>query len=127
MVYQCRNLQCAKCNTIIGTEDPSVSGWRLLKANVSLNTIGSPQDSGVIQWQSYPTELIVAAQLLELIQRESARRFVVHSRRRNGLLVIMPLHFAIHLTDSIASYGYLILTFVILLPVVDKTSMLSKL
>jgi hypothetical protein len=64
-------------------EDPSASGWRLLKANVSLNTSKDSEEP----WTTYPTEMIVAAQLLELIERESARRFVVHCGQKSGLLV----------------------------------------
>jgi hypothetical protein len=81
-----RILECAKCNTIIGMEDPSARGWRLLKANVSLNNVPS-SDSDKEKWESYPTQMIVAAQLLELIERESARRFVVHCGQKSGLLV----------------------------------------
>lgn len=68
-------------------EDPSARGWRLLKANVSLNANVPSSGSDEEQWQSHPTEVIVAAQLLELIERESARRFVVHCGQKSGLLV----------------------------------------
>lgn len=68
-------------------EDPSARGWRLLKANVSLNTNVPSSGSDEDQWQSYPAQMIVAAQLLELIERESARRFVVHCGQKSGLLV----------------------------------------
>lgn len=67
-------------------EDPSSNGWRLLKANVSLNTNQTICDIED-QWQSHPAETIIAAQLLELIERESARRFVVHCGQKSGLLV----------------------------------------
>ncbi|KAJ5124418.1 uncharacterized protein N7515_008243 [Penicillium bovifimosum] len=81
-----RTLDCAKCNTIIGMEDPIANGWRLLKANVSLNT-ASRSDVDTPGWEVHPTEAIVAAQLLELIERESARRFVVHCGQKSGLLL----------------------------------------
>lgn len=68
-------------------EDPSTNGWRLLKANVSLNTNRDGHDTDEDEWQSYSTEVIVAAQLLELTERESARRFVVHCGLETGLLV----------------------------------------
>lgn len=68
-------------------EDPFTNGWRLLKANVSLNTNRDGHDTNEDQWQSYSTEVIVAAQLLELVERESARRFVVHCGLKTGLLV----------------------------------------
>ncbi|KAJ5219906.1 hypothetical protein N7468_009110 [Penicillium chermesinum] len=74
-----RSLACTSCNAVLGTEDPSVNGWRLLKAHVSISTNQSIQ--------SYSAEVIIAAQLLELIERESARRFVVHSGQKSGLLL----------------------------------------
>lgn len=82
-----RTLECANCNTIIGMEDPSARGWRLLKASVSLNTNMRATEPDEEQWRSHPAQVIVAAQLLELIERESARRFVVHCRQKSGLLV----------------------------------------
>jgi hypothetical protein len=81
-------------------EDPTANGWRLLKANVTLNT-HDPDDSEE-QWESHPAELIVAAQLLELIERESARRFVVHCGQKSGLLVhLFPHHCVDNLTNSV--------------------------
>ncbi|KAJ5594437.1 uncharacterized protein N7459_000645 [Penicillium hispanicum] len=80
-----RTLHCEKCSATIGVEDPSVGGWRVLKANVSLNTMHREADDD--QWQSHSAEVIVAAQLLEMIERESARRFVVHCGQKSGLLL----------------------------------------
>lgn len=74
-----------QCHAIIGMEDSSANGWRLLKANVSLNTNSALGAENV--WKSHSEEIIVAAQLLELIERESARRFVVHCGQKQGLLV----------------------------------------
>lgn len=68
-------------------EDSSTNGWRLLKANVSLNTNTNSEGTDETSWESHPTEVIIAAQLLELIERESARRFVVHCGLKHGLLV----------------------------------------
>ncbi|KAJ5233721.1 uncharacterized protein N7469_005487 [Penicillium citrinum] len=84
-VSELRTLECINCNNIIGMEDASASGWRLLKANVSLNTNSTSHTEN--EWQSHPEETIVAAQLLELIERESARRFVVHCGQKTGLLL----------------------------------------
>lgn len=81
-----RTLDCTNCNSIIGMEDPTAKGWRLLKANVSLNT-NSSSDADITKWEVHPTETIVAAQLHELIERESARRFVVHCGQKSGLVV----------------------------------------
>ena len=74
-------------------EDPIAKGWRLLKANVSLNTSSLSQEADVEKWEVHATETVVAAQLLELIERESARRFVVHCGQKNGLVVSdIPFH-----------------------------------
>lgn len=82
-----KTLECANCNAIIGMGDPTARGWRLLKANVSLNTNIRASEPDEEQWQSHPAQVIVAAQLLELIERESARRFVVHCGQKSGLMV----------------------------------------
>ncbi|KAJ5472664.1 hypothetical protein N7530_006665 [Penicillium desertorum] len=88
-----RTLDCANCNAIIGMEDPVAKGWRLLKASVSLNTNAPSCEADVARWEVHPTETIVAAQLLELIERESARRFVVHCGQKSGLVVGgIPFH-----------------------------------
>lgn len=74
-------------------EDPIAKGWRLLKANVSLNTSSLSHEADLEKWEVHPTETIVAAQLLELIERESARRFVVHCGQKSGLVVSdMPFY-----------------------------------
>jgi hypothetical protein len=88
-----RTLDCTNCNAIIGMEDPVAKGWRLLKASVSLNTNAPRCETDVAKWEVHPTETIVAAQLLELIERESARRFVVHCGQKSGLVVGgIPFH-----------------------------------
>lgn len=71
-------------------EDPIANGWRLLKAALSAYTPSKPEKDtteGKEDWQSHPTETVVAAQLLELVERESARRFVIHTGGKYGLLV----------------------------------------
>ncbi|CAG7971660.1 unnamed protein product [Penicillium olsonii] len=83
--FAARTLHCTKCRSIIGMEDPIAKGWRLLKANVSLN-IKQDLDTEA-GWETHSAEVIVAAQLLELIERESARRFVVHCGQKSGLLL----------------------------------------
>ncbi|OJJ34029.1 hypothetical protein ASPWEDRAFT_113398 [Aspergillus wentii DTO 134E9] len=82
------NITCQQCDTLVGLEDPMADGWRLLKANLSANT--QPAEGIETEeptWTSHPTETVVAAQLLELIERESARRFAVHCGQKNGLLL----------------------------------------
>ncbi|KAL5042662.1 hypothetical protein BDW71DRAFT_189735 [Aspergillus fruticulosus] len=75
-------LLCENCGTLIGAEDAIAKGWRLFKA--SLATKGRLEEGNS---EAHPTELVVAAQLLELIERESARRFVIHCRKKDGLLI----------------------------------------
>ncbi|KAJ5613524.1 hypothetical protein N7528_007178, partial [Penicillium herquei] len=80
-------LHCATCNSPVGMQDSSVNGWRLMKANVSLNTHSLTDDLDGNQWQSHSSETLAAAQLLESIQRENARRFIVHEGLKSGLLL----------------------------------------
>ncbi|PYH93784.1 hypothetical protein BO71DRAFT_326879 [Aspergillus ellipticus CBS 707.79] len=79
-------IQCVNCDSLVGVEDTVAHGWRLFKTNLSASMEGHDpsQDSS---WVSYPVETVVAAQLLEFIERESTRRFVVHSGRKYGLLI----------------------------------------
>ena len=70
---------------MLGVEDGEVAtgGWRIYKANVSIfrgrkNTRAEDDDVDEGPWEAYPVETIVAAQLLELIEREGMRRFIVH-------------------------------------------------
>lgn len=81
-------LRCDNCDFLIGMEDSISQGWRLFKTSLSASTPAEKQDNhGELAWQSHSIETIVAAQLLELIERESTRRFVIHSGQKNGLLV----------------------------------------
>ncbi|KAL2865739.1 HECT-type E3 ubiquitin transferase [Aspergillus lucknowensis] len=80
-------LVCEACNTLIGVDDTIAKGWRLFKTSL---VAVFPAKGGVATeayWESHPTELVIAAQLLELIERESARRFIIHCGRNDGLLV----------------------------------------
>ncbi|KAJ6032335.1 hypothetical protein N7540_003067 [Penicillium herquei] len=80
-------LHCTACNSFVGMQDSSVNGWRLMKANLSLNTHSQEGGLDGNRWQSHSSEVLAAAQLLELIQRENARRFIVHEGLKNGLLL----------------------------------------
>ncbi|KAL2854902.1 ubiquitin-conjugating enzyme E2-binding protein [Aspergillus pseudoustus] len=79
-------LLCEGCDRLIGVEDKIAKGWRLFKTSVSA---GFPTEGDIarVKWDSHPTDLVVAAQLLELIERESARRFVIHCGKKDGLLI----------------------------------------
>ncbi|GAB1208923.1 hypothetical protein APSETT445_007688 [Aspergillus pseudonomiae] len=79
-------LLCENCNSQVGVEDTVAKGWRLFKTSLSV----SKQSEGECEdpeWESHPLEAVVAAQLLELIERESARRFVLHCGQGSGLLI----------------------------------------
>ncbi|KLJ09704.1 hypothetical protein EMPG_14877 [Blastomyces silverae] len=79
------NLSCSRCSAIVGEEYPSLSGLRLYKANVSLlrkpkDGINSEKDA----WETYPVDMTVGTQLLELVERIGARRFAVHCTEYAG-------------------------------------------
>ncbi|KGY15239.1 hypothetical protein PABG_11817 [Paracoccidioides brasiliensis Pb03] len=92
------SLSCSWCGAIVGEEDTSFPGLRLYKTNVSV--LQKPKDeisSDDDLWESYPVDMIVGTQLLELVERIGARRFAVHSTdyklpdsqgSRSGLLVL---------------------------------------
>ncbi|PLB52637.1 hypothetical protein P170DRAFT_350937 [Aspergillus steynii IBT 23096] len=83
-----RELRCENCDFLVGMEDTIFQGWRLFKTSLSASTPPGKQDGdGNTAWHSHSVETVVAAQLLELIERESTRRFVIHSGQRNGLLL----------------------------------------
>lgn len=65
-------------------EDPTADGLRLYKSNVSVR---NSQLLDAATFESYPTEMITSAQLLELINREGVRRFVIHAGHQDGILV----------------------------------------
>ncbi|KAL4755480.1 hypothetical protein BDW72DRAFT_163878 [Aspergillus terricola var. indicus] len=77
-----QELLCENCGTLIGVEDMVARGWRLFKA--SLAAEGRLEEGSL---EAHPTELVVAAQLLELIERQSARRFIVHCGKKDGILI----------------------------------------
>ncbi|KAL2838846.1 ubiquitin-conjugating enzyme E2-binding protein [Aspergillus pseudodeflectus] len=84
--YSGEELLCEGCGTLIGVEDAIAQGWRLFKTSLSA---GFPVAEGPseVKWESHSPDLVVAAQLLELIERESARRFIIHCGKKNGLLL----------------------------------------
>jgi hypothetical protein len=64
-------------------EDPAADGLRLYKSNISVRHSQALDTT----YESYPTEMITSAQLLELINREGVRRFVIHAGHQDGILV----------------------------------------
>lgn len=83
---------CDGCDALVGVQDTIAKGWRLFKTSLDAE-LPSTEESERGHWDSHPTELVVAAQLLELIDRESARRFIIHCGKKDGLLVSRPIHF----------------------------------
>ncbi|KAL2002759.1 hypothetical protein VTN02DRAFT_6038 [Thermoascus thermophilus] len=87
------SLECEGCSALVGTEDITARGWRLFKAtlsvrrfpNASTHAEGEADDEST--WETQPTEAIVGAQLLEMIEREGVRRFVLHCGEKDGLLL----------------------------------------
>jgi hypothetical protein len=82
---------------MVGVEQSYLRGLKIYKANVALQR-GSRRGDGIDDerdaWETYPTAMIVVAQLLELVERTGARRFAVHhnedgqeNSNRDGMLV----------------------------------------
>jgi hypothetical protein len=82
-------LLCEGCGTLIGVEDAIAQGWRLFKTGLSAAFPVAPPSE--VKWECHPPDLVIAAQLLELIERESARRFIIHCGKKDGLLVCSPM------------------------------------
>ncbi|PWY92688.1 hypothetical protein BO70DRAFT_392075 [Aspergillus heteromorphus CBS 117.55] len=76
---------CVNCDSSVGVEDTVAHGWRLFKTSFAANVEGEAVPESA--WESHSTETVVAAQLLEFIERESARRFVVHCGCKDGILI----------------------------------------
>ncbi|OJZ86858.1 hypothetical protein ASPFODRAFT_134887 [Aspergillus luchuensis CBS 106.47] len=100
-------LTCKSCTTQLGLPDPIANGYRLFKTSLSANTPSSsssqhnpPEES----WESHPPETILTAQLLELIERESYRRFVIHCGAKEGLL-IWPFNPSLRYSTTSASHS----------------------
>lgn len=84
------SLECEECGTLVGTEDLTARGWRLFKANLSVRHGNAPlpeEGNEESAWETQETETIVGAQLLEMIEREGVRRFVLHCGEKDGLLL----------------------------------------
>ncbi|KAK2812034.1 hypothetical protein FQN50_001743 [Emmonsiellopsis sp. PD_5] len=88
---------CSGCGNFVGEEHTSLHGLRLYKTNVSvLRKPREGADPNDDLWETYPADMIVGTQLLELVERIGARRFVIHSaeyrsadseQRNSGILL----------------------------------------
>ncbi|PWY72731.1 hypothetical protein BO83DRAFT_39068 [Aspergillus eucalypticola CBS 122712] len=106
-------LTCTTCTTQLGLPDPIANGYRLFKTSLSANhspkpssssSSSSPSPEETSTWESHPLETILTAQLLELIERESYRRFVIHCGAKEGLL-IWPFNPSLRYSTTSASHS----------------------
>ncbi|RAK91884.1 hypothetical protein BO79DRAFT_189703 [Aspergillus costaricaensis CBS 115574] len=103
-------LTCTTCTTQLGLPDPIANGYRLFKTSLSANHSPNPSSSSSQlnppeeSWESHPPETILTAQLLELIERESYRRFVIHCGAKDGLL-IWPFNPSLRYSTTSASHS----------------------
>ncbi|KAJ9263107.1 hypothetical protein DTO021C3_2023 [Paecilomyces variotii] len=84
-------VECEACGATIGTEDVTANGWRLFKTCIAVQqestSIAQEAGSEPSNLETYPKETIVGAQLLEMIEREGVRRFVIHCGGNDGHLL----------------------------------------
>ncbi|PWY88025.1 hypothetical protein BO94DRAFT_556471 [Aspergillus sclerotioniger CBS 115572] len=87
-------INCSTCSTQLGIHDPITTGHRLFKTRLSASSTSStstspdePTTTTTTTWSHHPPETIISAQLLELIERESTRRFILHHDHKTGLLI----------------------------------------
>ncbi|KAF5016355.1 hypothetical protein F66182_11988, partial [Fusarium sp. NRRL 66182] len=78
-----RNIGCSGCSAIIGTEDPVAEGLRLYKNNISVKRTGATEHA----YETHSIDIITSSQLLDLIDHEGVRRFVIHAGRSDGILL----------------------------------------
>ncbi|RAK96193.1 HECT-type E3 ubiquitin transferase [Aspergillus ibericus CBS 121593] len=90
-------IHCTTCTTQLGIHDPIANGHRLYKTRLAASSPSSPSPTSSSSpevspttttiWSHHPPETVISAQLLELIDRESTRRFILHSDNKSGLLI----------------------------------------
>ncbi|BDD63502.1 hypothetical protein MAP00_008383 [Monascus purpureus] len=80
-------LRCTKCDSVVGSEDIHAAGWRLFKASVSLSMARYTEAETETAWEIRSPEILVSAQILETVEREGVRRFVLHCGGQRGLLL----------------------------------------
>ncbi|KAL1975160.1 hypothetical protein VTN31DRAFT_3552 [Thermomyces dupontii] len=71
---------CKGCGKTLGEWDQG-NGYRLYKASLGLQVTDS---HGWLSVESHPTEEIIAAQMLECVDRENISHFIVHTGRKLG-------------------------------------------
>ncbi|GAD97226.1 hypothetical protein NFIA_069180 [Paecilomyces variotii No. 5] len=117
-------LECESCGATIGTEDIAANGWKLFKACIAVQRHSSSDP------KTYPKETIVGAQLLEMIEREGIRRFVIHYGGSDGLLVCSSVPLRIPKTnpseDTSLIFSFLVIKIWIFNPDVRYSSVNSN-
>ncbi|WEW58583.1 HECT-type E3 ubiquitin transferase [Emydomyces testavorans] len=89
-----RPICCTKCQRIVGEMQPSTKGLALYKSELSVSRplqTSSTDGNNIADWETYPVDMIISAQLLEQIDRTGARRYVLHrddSNTENGGILI---------------------------------------
>ncbi|PCH02137.1 Ubiquitin-conjugating enzyme E2C-binding protein [Penicillium occitanis (nom. inval.)] len=78
-----RNIGCSGCSAIIGTEDSVAEGLRLYKNNIAVKHTGATEHV----YETHSIDIITSSQLLDLIDHEGVRRFVIHAGQSNGILL----------------------------------------
>lgn len=75
-----KELFCESCGALVGEEQPSLRGLKLHKTNISVSKNKSQNGANEeTTWETFPADKIIAAQLLVLIDRTGARRFIIHA------------------------------------------------
>ncbi|EEP76558.1 predicted protein [Uncinocarpus reesii 1704] len=88
-----RTVRCLKCQRVVGEMQPLLDGIVLFKSDLSVlrRPCDAATDDLTIQWETYPVDMIISAQLLEQIERTGARRYILHRDDDNatssGILV----------------------------------------
>jgi ubiquitin-protein ligase E3 D len=69
-------------------EDSLAEGLRLYKDNIAARQLAEEPPV----YETYAVDVITSAQLLDLVDHEGVRRFVIHAGQSDGMLVSTPIH-----------------------------------
>ncbi|OKL57828.1 hypothetical protein UA08_07283 [Talaromyces atroroseus] len=81
-----KNIACSECGAILGMEDPVAEGLRLYKNNFSARQLATGSAEEPV-YETYGVDVITSAQLLDLVDHEGVRRFVIHAGQSDGILL----------------------------------------
>lgn len=97
-------IQCTGCREPLGVVDATASGWRLYKWDVDVRPSAKAAE------EIYPIEVFVSSYLLELIDNQAVRKFVVHCEDElhpEGIVVSSVFWMSCEANKISASYGFL--------------------